>query len=52
MGGLEQLVQSAGFAVLDSIVIPKQGSTAEQCEADRLPVNVAMILKKSANLAI
>lgn len=51
MGALEQLVQSTGFAVIDSIVIPKQGSTAEQCEADRLPVNVAMILKKMPSLA-
>ena len=46
MAALVQLVQDHGFTVLDSIVIAKQGTTVAQCEADRLPVNVAMILKK------
>jgi 2-polyprenyl-3-methyl-5-hydroxy-6-metoxy-1,4-benzoquinol methylase len=47
MAALEQLVQAEGFAVTDSLVIPKQGTTLAQCEADRLPVNVAMVLKKA-----
>lgn len=51
MAALVQLVQDNGFTVLDSIVIPKQGTTVEQCEVDRLPVNVAMILEKSSGSA-
>lgn len=47
MAGLEALVRAEGFTVTDSIVIPKQGTTLEQCEAERLPVNVAMVLKKA-----
>jgi 2-polyprenyl-3-methyl-5-hydroxy-6-metoxy-1,4-benzoquinol methylase len=47
MAALEQLVQAEGFAVTASLVIPKQGTTLAQCEADRLPVNVAMVLKKA-----
>lgn len=46
MAALEQLVQSEGFAIASSLVVPKQGATLAQCEADRLPVNVAMVLTK------
>jgi hypothetical protein len=50
MSALEQLVERAGFAVVDSIVIPMQGTTVAQCEADRLAVNVAMILAKASRV--
>ncbi len=47
MAALVQLVASTGFAVTRSLVVPKQGTTLAQCEAERLPVNVAMVLEKS-----
>lgn len=46
MAALEQLAQDAGFSVGDRLVIPKQGTSLPQCEVDRLPVNVAMVLNK------
>lgn len=47
MAALEDMVRSIGFTVSSSLVIPKQGASIEQCESDRLPVNVAMVLEKA-----
>jgi len=51
MAALQSLVRECGFETIDSIVIPKQGTTLEQCEADKLPVNVAMVLEKTGATA-
>ena len=47
IGALESLMHNAGFDIENSMVIPKQGATLEQCEKDRLAVNVALVLSKS-----
>lgn len=49
MAALTTLAQQAGFKVTDTLIVPKQGTTIERCEAERLPVNVAMVLAKASD---
>ena len=42
-----QMIRASGFSVEDEACLPYEGRTAELCEAERLPVNVAYILKPS-----
>lgn len=44
---LEELFNEHGFIVSDKCIIPRDGATLEQCEKERLAINVAYVLEKS-----
>jgi len=44
---LEALIEEAGFHIAGRLVLPKQGSTIEQCVRENLSINVALVLNKS-----
>jgi hypothetical protein len=47
VGSLEALFRQHRFAIVDRCVIPRDGASLEQCERERLAINVAYLLHKS-----
>jgi hypothetical protein len=47
VANLESLFAQRGFATIDRCVIPRDGATLEQCEQEKLAINVAYLLQKS-----
>lgn len=43
---LINLITSSGFRIQDMLVVPYTGKTIEESEANKLPVKIAMVLKK------
>jgi len=44
---LETLINKSGFKIINSLVLPYENKTIEQCKVESLPINVAYILEKS-----
>ena len=44
---LENLFVEYGFSVSDKCIVPRDGATLEQCEKEKLAINVAYVLEKS-----
>lgn len=44
---LKRLVENQGFRLADSLLAPRMGKTLDECEKEKLAVNVAMVLEKT-----
>ena len=43
---VEELARESGLVIADQCVTPYTGKSIEECEAERLPVNVAYVMRK------
>lgn len=43
---VEELTRESGLVIADQCVTPYTGKSIEECEAERLPVNVAYVMRK------
>lgn len=44
---IEELARDSGLAIAESLVAPHAGKSIAECEAERLPVNVAFVMRKA-----